>query len=160
MITLIAGAALSGVFSMTKDAIEEQKLLAATESYKEVCPEAESFEMDEAVTQAIADMEGQVYGTDFGRAYINNAVIGKDASGNVAGYVVSATSSDGYDGTITISVGINAEGAVNGISFTELHETPGMGMRCDEPEFKAQFSNKAVDRFVLNKAGTGSTPEG
>ena len=57
VITLIAGAALSGVFSMTKDAIEEQKLLAATESYKEVVPEAETFEMDEAVTQAIADME-------------------------------------------------------------------------------------------------------
>ena len=34
-----------------------------------------------------------------------------------------------------------------------------MGMRCDEPEFKSQFSNKTVDRFVLNKAGTGSTPE-
>lgn len=159
VITLIAGAALSGVFNLTKDAIEEQKLLAATESYKEVCPEAETFETDEAVTQAITDLDGQVYGTDFGRSYINSAVIGKDASGNTAGYVVSATSSDGYDGTITISVGLNAEGTVNGISFTELHETPGMGMRCDEPEFKSQFSNKTVDRFVLNKAGTGSTPE-
>lgn len=159
VITLIAGAALSGVFTMTKDAIEEQKLLAATESYKEVCPEAETFELDEAVTQSITDMEGAVYGTEFGRAFINSAVIGKDASGNTVGYVISATSSDGYDGNITISVGISADGTVNGIAFTELHETPGMGMRCDEPEFKGQFSNKAVERFVLNKAGTGSTDE-
>ena len=45
---------------------------------------------------------------------------------------------------------------LNGISFTSLNETPGMGMRAAEPAFKDQFSNKAVSSFVLNKSGGSS----
>ena len=59
------------------------------------------------------------------------------------------TSADGYAGNITISVGISADGTVNGISFTELNETAGMGMLCAEPEFK--------DQFTLNKAGDSTS---
>ena len=158
-ITLIAGLALSGVYTMTKDTIDEQKMLANTASYQEVLPEAASFEQDEAAAAAIAELDGAVYGSDFGRAFINAAVTGKDADGNVVGYVVSTTSSDGYDGNITLSVGIDAEGTVKGIAFTELHETPGMGMRCGDPEFRGQFNDKAVSKFVLNKAGNGTAPE-
>ena len=43
--------------------------------------------------------------------------------------------------------------AVNGISFTALNETPGMGMRAAEPAFKDQFNNKAVTSFILKKSG-------
>ncbi len=74
------------------------------------------------------------------------------------GHAISVTTGDGFDGNVTLAVGLNAEGAVNGIAFTELHETPGMGMRVDEDEFKGQFSGKSVSRFTLNKAG-GSTED-
>ncbi len=73
--------------------------------------------------------------------------------------MISVTSSDGYDGNVTLSVGILPDGTVNGISFTELNETPGMGMRVDEEAFKGQFDGKAVTAFKLNKAGNSSTPE-
>ena len=157
-ITLIAGLALSGVFSMTEDTIEAQELAKAAESYAEVVPGAESFEVDEAMTAAIEELNGEVYGSDFGKAYINNAIAGLDASGNVVGYVISATSGDGFDGNITLSVGISTDGTVNGIAFTELNETAGMGMRCDEEDFKSQFAGVNVSRFTLNKAG-GSTAD-
>ena len=159
VITLIAGAALSGVYTMTKDAIDEQKLLANTASFKEVLPEAESFESEEAFAQAVADLDGAVYGTSFGRSFINSVVTGKKADGSDAGHVISVTSSDGYDGDVTLSVGILPDGTVNGISFTELNETPGMGMRVDEDAFKGQFNGRAVTAFKLNKAGNSSTPE-
>ena len=158
-ITLLAGLALSGVFTLTEEKIEEQKLLANTASFKEVCAGAETFEGIEAANTAIADMDGAVYGTDFGRVYINSAVEGKDASGNTAGYVVSVTSSDGYDGDITFSVGIDNEGSVTGVAFTKLTETPGMGMRVDEPGFKEQFVGRGVEKYVLNKSGGGTAPE-
>ena len=45
---------------------------------------------------------------------------------------------------------------MNGIAFTELNETPGMGMRVDEPLFKDQFSGKMVDKFVMTKSGEAS----
>ena len=157
-ITIIAGVALSGVYSMTKDTIDAQKLAANLASFQVVVPEAESFKSDEAMDQAIAELNGGVYGTDFGRAYINEAYVGLDASGNTAGYVIRATSSDGFDGDVSMAVGLNADGVINGIDFTELNETPGMGMRVADAEFKDQFNGRSVSKFTLNKAG-GSTEE-
>ena len=157
-ITIIAGLALSGVFSMTKDTIENQKMAANLASFQVVVPEAESFKSDEAIDQAIADLNGEVYGSDFGRAYINEAYVGVDAAGETVGYVIRATSSDGFDGDVSMAVGLNAEGAINAIDFTTLNETPGMGMRVADPEFKDQFNGRAVSKFTLNKAG-GSTEE-
>jgi RnfABCDGE-type electron transport complex D subunit/RnfABCDGE-type electron transport complex G subunit len=159
VITLIAGICLSGVYSLTKDTIEEQQLAANAASYKEVCPDAETFEYDDAISAAVEALGGEVYGTDFGKTYINDVFVGKDASGNVVGYVISATSADGFDGTITLSVGISTDGTVNGISFTELHETAGMGMLCGESDFKDQFNGRNVAQFTLNKSGGASSDE-
>ncbi len=157
-IALIAGLALSGVYAMTKQTIDDQKRAAQAASYLVVCPEADHFDTDEALDKAIAGLNGAVYGTDFGRVTINEAFVAKDAEGNTVGHAISVTTGDGFDGNVTLAVGLNAEGAVNGIAFTELHETPGMGMRVDEDEFKGQFSGKSVSRFTLNKAG-GSTED-
>jgi RnfABCDGE-type electron transport complex G subunit len=158
VITLIAGVCLSGVYALTKDAIDEQQMAANVASYQEVCPDAVEFAYDDTISAAVEALGGEVYGTDFGKVYINDVVVGKDDSGNVAGYVISVTSSDGFDGNITLSAGISADGTLNGISFTELNETAGMGMRCDEAEFKDQFNGVNVEKFTLNKAG-GSTAD-
>ena len=157
-ITIIAGLALSGVFAMTKDTIDTQKMAANMASFKVVVPEAESFKSDEAIDQAIADLNGGVYGSDFGRSTINEAYVGLDAEGETVGYVIRATSSDGFDGDVSMAVGLDANGVINGIDFTELNETPGMGMRVADPDFKDQFTGKSVGKFILNKAG-GSTED-
>lgn len=158
-ITLIAGAALGGVYGMTKDRIAEQQMAANAASYREVCPEAESFSYDDDLNAAIEALDGGIYGADFGKVYINEAVVGKDGSGAEAGYVLSVTSADGFGGNrITLSVGLAADGTVNGISFTELNETAGMGMLCGEDAFKSQFAGVNTESFILNKAG-GSTAE-
>ena len=158
VISLIAGAALSGVFAMTKDTIEAQKFAANAASFQAVLPDAVTFEGNDAADKAIADLDGAVYGTEFGRATINQVVTGKDESGAVVGHAISVTSGDGFDGNVTLSVGIDSSGKVNGISFTELNETPGMGMRVDEPALRDQFNDKDVTKFTLNKAG-GSTAD-
>ena len=159
VITLVAGLALSSVYMITKDKIEEQKLAASAASYKEVCPDAESFENDAAITAAVDALGGEVYDYDrFGKTYINNAIVGKKADGSDAGYVISVTSGDGFEGNITLSVGLSTDGTVYGIAFTELNETAGMGMLCGEDNFKSQFSGVKTDSFILNKAG-GSTED-
>lgn len=158
VITLIAGVALSGVYEMTKERIAQQQEAAKIASYQEVCPGAASFAPDPGADAAIADLDGGVYGTDFGKAYINEVSVGMDAGGNVAGYVLSVSSGDGFEGLITVSVGIAADGTVNKIAFTQLNETAGMGMLCGEDAFKSQFEGVRTARFQLNKAG-GSTAE-
>lgn len=159
VITLIAGVCLSGVYKLTKDAIAEQQMAANLASYQAVCPGAESFSYDDGLTAAIEALGGEVYGgNDFGKVYINEAVVGTDSAGNPAGYVISVTSGDGMEGNITLSVGLQADGTVSGIAFTELNETPGLGSLCGEEPFMSQFAGVNTDRFVLNKAG-GATAD-
>ncbi|MBR0081231.1 MAG: RnfABCDGE type electron transport complex subunit D [Clostridia bacterium] len=153
LITLLAGVALSGAFAMTKDTIEEQKLAANAESYRAVCPEAVTFEGNKDAADAIAALEGGVYGTSFGRSYIHEAVIGRDASGEICGYVISVTNGGGYEGNIKFSVGIKPDGSLASIAFTELNETPGKGSKAAEPAFIDQFKNRAVKQLALNGAG-------
>ena len=59
--------------------------------------------------------------------------------GQIAGYVVPI-SGKGFWATISGIVGVKADGkTVTGISFYEQSETPGLGARITEPEFKRQF---------------------
>ena len=149
VITLIAGICLSGVYAVTKEPIAKQQLAASLASYQEVCPGADRFDYDDDLSAAVEALDGGVYGSDFGKAYINEVVVGT-AGDQIVGYVVSVTSGDGVEGDITLSVGISADGTVTGIAFTELNETPGMGSLCGEPAFKDQFLGVKTDRFTLN----------
>ena len=159
VITLIAGVALSGVFAMTKDTIEEQRRQANAASYQVVCPNATVFENDRELDLAVAELDGKTYGMTFGRCTINDIVVGKDDDGEIVGYVVSVTTSDGFEGNITLSLGIEPDGRTCGIAYTELNETPGMGMRCAEPAFQDQFNGRTSRKFVLNKGDSIPTED-
>ena len=115
---------------------------------------------DDALTAQVEQFAETGYGDGaFGRVYINEAVVGKDSSGNAAGYAISVSSMEGYDGEIAMSVGILPDGTVTGISFTTITETAGMGMLANEDSWKAQFKDKNVEAFKLNKAGGSTTDE-
>ena len=159
IITLVAGLALSSVYTVTKDTIQAKKEEEARQSYLAVCPGAATFEMPQTVQDALEDLDGAVYKEAFGRVFINTALEGKDASGATVGYVISVTSADGNDDVITLTVGIDRDGTVNGISFTELNETPGMGMNAGEPEFMDQFSGKQVSQFKLIESSGASAQD-
>lgn len=154
VIALVSGLALSALYTLTKENIAAQKLAAKEASYREVCPTAESF--DSAAFQSQVDaLGGEVYGGGtFGKAYINEAIAGKDASGNDAGYVISVTSGDGYKGNITMSLGIAPDGTITGLAYTEINESAGLGMECDKPAFKDQFVGLSGS-VALTKDGGG-----
>ena len=157
LITLVAGLALSGVYSMTKSKIADQELQAKAESFQEVLPDATVFEYDDELNGVITGFDGAYYDTSkFRNTLVNEAVVGKDDSGAVQGYVISVTSADTYDGTLTISVGIAEDGTVKGIAFTELHDSAGMGMEADKEEFKGQFHDVLTESFTLNKGGNST----
>ncbi len=155
VITMVAGLALSAVYAMTKDQIAVQEMNKRADSYRAVLTEAESFDYDDAIQNAVASLEDP-YDSAFGRTAIGEVVVGKDGSGNVVGYVVLATTHDGFDGDISMAVGILPDGTVEAISFTVLNETAGMGMRAAEPEFKDQFAGVLTDAFTLNKSGNST----
>jgi RnfABCDGE-type electron transport complex G subunit len=159
VITAIAGAALAGVYAMTKTTIDANQEAKKLQAYAEVVPGGETFEYDETISAAIEGFGGAVYGDGaFGKAYINEVAVAKDASGNVVGYGISATTMDGYDGEISMAVGMDTDGKILGVSFTVLNETAGMGMLVNEESWRGQFQDKQVDSFVLLKQG-GSTAD-
>ena len=157
-ITLVAGGGLACVNMMTADTIAENEKQAALAAYEAVLPDSENIVSDDALTEAISEFAGGYGDGAFGRVMLNEIVVGQDASGNINGYAISTSSMEGYDGEIRLSVGFMPDGTINGISFTTLTETAGMGMLVDEESWKAQFAGKNVEAFKLNKSG-GSTAD-
>ncbi len=54
-----------------------------------------------------------------------------------------------------MTLGIDRDGTLNGISILEISETPGLGMKAEEV-LKPQFSGKNVAEFEYTKSGAAS----
>ena len=157
-ITLVAGACLGGVYGATESVIAQRELDAKEEAYRTVLTEASSFETDD-MTDLIAKGNSEIAGLGYGNVTVDEAVTGLDASGAPVGYVVTATSKDGYGGNITVSVGIQSDGTVEGLEFLTIGETAGLGMNAEKPEWKSQYAGKNVDAFTVTKNGASADNE-
>ncbi|MEZ7198164.1 RnfABCDGE type electron transport complex subunit G [Pseudodesulfovibrio karagichevae] len=68
--------------------------------------------------------------------------------------VAFETFGKGFGGPVGIMVGFNTDGAtLVGIGTTTLKETPGLGMRLAEPEFRDQFRGHSTQSVALTKNG-------
>ncbi len=157
-ITLVAGAALGGVYGATEAPIAAANLAAKEAAYRTVLPEAAAFD-GAGMEEALAAANAEIAGLGFGNVTVDEAVAATDASGASVGCVVTATSKDGYGGAITVSVGVTADGTVNGIEFLTLAETAGLGMNADKPEWKGQYAGKNVDAFIVTRNGAAADNE-
>ena len=158
-ITLISGLVLGFVYDITKAPIAAAAKAAKNEAYAVVFPDAKDFEENDAEKAKIAETADEISGKGFGHVNIDAVVDAKDKSGNNIGRVITATSKDGYNGTVQLSVGIKSDGTVVGITFLTLAETPGLGMRAGEKNFYSQFANKNTKEFKLVKGSAGGDNE-
>lgn len=158
-ITLIAGLILGFIYELTKEPIRIQQEKAVQEACAAVFADAASFEALEyavpegapgegALAERLAD-NGVEIGTVFGAMA---------ADGNILGYVIESTTSEGYGGDIVLYVGVRLDGTLNDISLLEISETPGLGMQA-ETVLGPQFSNVQVSSFTYTKTGSQSESE-
>ncbi|MEY8339058.1 RnfABCDGE type electron transport complex subunit G [Lachnospiraceae bacterium 62-35] len=157
IITLVAGVCLGGVYQVTKGPIEKANKDAQLAAYRQVLPEAVDFDgsnITAAVEKATGDLAGMT--GQFGNVYIDSAAEAKDRDGKGIGYVVNTTSKDGFGGEVKITVGIKADGTVNGIAFLSLSETPGLGMNAQKESFYGQFTGKNQEALSVTKDGSGA----
>ena len=56
---------------------------------------------------------------------------------------------------MTLALGLTKEGQITGISFTELTETAGLGMKAAEPAFRDQFAGKSGALTLVKGAASG-----
>ncbi len=76
-------------------------------------------------------------------------------NGEFSGYCISVAP-QGFNGPITMIVGIDPEGSCYGVKITSLSETPGLGAKAQDESFYGQFADgkKGVLSVVKNKPET------
>ena len=141
LITLIAGICLGAVYEITKEPIAQAQDAAKKEAWQQVFPDADAndFELID-VDQKAADKAIKDLGV---KATIDE---------------VCTVGEEGYGGDIKITVGITADGTINGISILSITETAGLGMRATEPAFYEQYQGKQAEKFVVSKDGGDGEP--
>lgn len=128
-ITLIAGLALAAVYEVTKDPIAQAEYQAKMNAYRAVMPEAEDFEAQDL--QTLEDLPAGVTVDE-----VMTAVQGD----TTVGYVLKATSANGYGGNVTVAVGLRTDGKILAISVISQSETAGLGAKCADQAFTDQFA--------------------
>ena len=150
VITLVAGLLLGAAYEITKEPIAQAQENTKQEAYRAVLSDASSFEtVDFDSDSAVSLLTENGYTSD----EITEVAEGTDDSGETVGYVISVRSSEAYDGTLELSVGIATDGTVKGVEMLDISETAGLGMKADEAEFKDQFKDKNVEKFTYTKTG-------
>jgi len=126
LVCAIAAAALSGIYSLTKDRIDANKKSVLDEALSKVIV-ADEFKEKEGYYEAYK-------------------------GGHLIGYAIKKTTK-GYGGDIVLLVGVDELNKITGISIIEQQETPGLGARIIENEFLVQFKGRTIEQLELKKNG-------
>lgn len=163
VITVVLGAILAGVYTITKAPIAEtqksidneacEKVLTSVKKaaedvgYELTLAEAESGAVEQAneflqkheINKSAANGEVAEETSESYSKYVEVSTIKKiQLSGGDAGYVFIADAKKGYAGSISFVMGV-CGGAVTGVEITNQSETAGLGANCESEEFKEKF---------------------
>lgn len=128
-ITIVAGLALSVVYSVTKEPIAASQKAKINDAIKMVIPEFES----------ISDtMMMPSEGKDSIR--VHRLFKGSDFAGNA----IETYTDMGFSGRFSLMVGFSADGSITNIEVLEHKETPGLGTKMALPKFKDQFKGLKI----------------
>ena len=123
-ICLVCSGLLAGVYALTKEPIDAAAKAKNEAAIKEVLPEtAVTIEEERTV-----DFEGQTYA--YNLAY--------DEKGEVVGCAINVAPV-GFGGPVVIKVGFDRDGVIWNTKVLSQAETPGLGAKCVEEGFAAQF---------------------
>jgi electron transport complex protein RnfG len=136
----VSALALSVIHGLTEEPIEEQKRLAVMRAVQEVLPPFDNDPAQETLTIILGDDE--IGARDTVIVYLGTQ------SGQISGAAFQ-TYGEGYGGFIDIMVGIDLEGRISGVKILEHEETPGLGAKIEEPDFRGQFKGKSLENSIL-----------
>ena len=140
VICLVCSGLLAGVYALTKGPIDAAAKAKNEAAIMEVLPEtAVTVEEERTV-----EYEGASY--TYNLAY--------DEQGNTVGCAVNVAPV-GFGGPIAIKVGFDADGVIWNTKVLSQAETPGLGAKCVEPLFSAQFKgfNPSEKKLAVKKDG-------
>ena len=143
-ICLLCSALLAGVYALTADTIENVKAQKNEQAVKSVLPEYATLEAEKSF-----NMNGETY-------KYNRAV---DKNGQPVGYAIDVKPL-GFGGPIEMKVGFKVDPSTGEVIVWDTKvikhsETPGLGAKCTESEFSAQFKefNPSKKALEVKKEG-------
>jgi electron transport complex protein RnfG len=138
MITFVSSAVLSGVYELTKDAINEVRIRKINQGISNVLPPFDNNPSENVHKKFIDGDTVYVY------------IATKDDK-NV-GAAVQTFTNKGYGGTFVLLVGFLADGTINNINVISHSETPGLGDKIDhrKHDFSLQFHGKNPETYQLD----------
>ena len=150
-LTCVVVAGLLGwVNSITKDKIAEitwNKTVAAMQKVIVADDFSDPLALTDEMTAAASAQGGTL-----------DAVYEAQSGGQVVGYAVSVSAS-GSQGTISMMVGIDVDGAVTGVSIITNSETSGIGSKVMDNE-PLTNGTKVLDQFIGKSAADGTLTVG
>lgn len=132
IITVVAGALLAWVFSMTEGPIKQADLDKQIAAVSAVTPEFNNDPVAEAV-----DIIPEGESTPL------KVFPARDAEGKLVGAAVESYSSAGFSGDIKLIYGFDVEGNVTGYEVMSHAETPGLGAKMGD-WFKMSEGKRSV----------------
>lgn len=137
LIAMVSSALLGFVYEMTKEPIALSNLNKKLNAIKQVVPDFTNNPNDEMFLLPTGEGDSlEVY-----PAKKDNEIVG---------YAVNTYTNRGFSGNITLMAGFKPDGTIINITVLEHKETPGLGTKMSEPEFKDQFNNKNPADFRLS----------
>lgn len=138
VVTLVASTALGFVYELTKEPIAAAKLAEKIRAIDEVVMEYDNRPVDEMYKIPIEGTTDslEVYPAKKGGALVASAI--------------RSYSPKGYGGDVWLMVGLLPNGKINNIAVLEHKETPGLGTKMNDVEFKEQYIGKLPGEFDLN----------
>ena len=137
VVTLVASTALGYVYELTKGPIAAAKLAKKIKAIDEVVVEYDNNPVDEMYMIA---MEGSQDSLE---------VYPAKKAGKLVASAIRSYSPKGYGGNVWLMVGLLPDGNIQNISVLEHKETPGLGTKMNDAEFKNQFLGKNPSTFNL-----------
>ena len=134
LVCLASAAALTLTYELTSPLIEEQRLQARADALRAVVPDADDFE---DITDTIENLD------DFPDV---DLVYEGYGGGDLVGYAI-LVSPMGYEAKIEMAVGFT-DGEIQGIRIMNQTETPGLGARITEEDFREQYAGLSADEEI------------
>ncbi len=124
VVAIVSAALLTGVHNITEPVITEREQREYLEALERFFPEIDHFETEE------------INGDQFDLVY--------DQDGEKLG-VMATVETQGYEGTITYNLAVDAETEIIGILIVSHSETPGIGDVITTDNFQEQFIGKSFE---------------
>ncbi len=148
VIAAVSAGVLAFVNEKTSEPIAKAELQEKMDAVKAILPEYDNEPDKDKVT--ISRENGEEVEIYRGR---------KD--GKIVGVAFEVVAPDGYSGDIKFMVGVNIDGVVQGIEILKHLETPGLGAKITEENFKKIYAGKSLEdpeNWAVTKDGGTFVP--